>query len=35
MELALDYIYTGQVALSEETVQHLLSAANQFQVLDH
>ena len=33
MELVLDYIYTGQVTLSEETVQHLLSASNKFQLL--
>ena len=33
MELILDYIYTGQVALSEDSVQHLLSAANLFQLL--
>ena len=33
MELVLDYIYTGEVTLSEETVQNLLSAANRFQLL--
>ncbi|XP_052256287.1 kelch-like protein 12 isoform X2 [Dreissena polymorpha] len=33
MELILDYIYTGEVLLSEETVQDLLSAANRFQLL--
>ena len=33
MELVLDYIYTGQVNLSEDTVQHLLSASNKFQLL--
>ncbi|XP_076095876.1 kelch repeat and BTB domain-containing protein 8-like [Mytilus galloprovincialis] len=33
MELVLDYIYTGQVSLSEDTVQHLLSASNRFQLL--
>ena len=31
MKLVLDYVYTGQVYLSEETVQSLLSAANLFQ----
>ncbi|WAR03750.1 KLH20-like protein [Mya arenaria] len=33
MELVLDYIYTGEVIMSEETVQDLLSAANRFQLL--
>lgn len=33
MELVLDYIYTGEVAMTEETVQDLLSAANRFQLL--
>lgn len=33
MELVLDYIYTGEVYLTEETVQDLLSAANRFQLL--
>lgn len=33
MELVLDYIYTGQVTLSEDTVQHLLSASNRFQLI--
>lgn len=33
MELVLDYIYTGQVFLSEDSVQNLLSAANLFQLL--
>lgn len=33
MELVLDYIYTGEVSLSEETVQSLLSASNMFQLL--
>ena len=33
MSLVLDYIYTGQVTLSEETVQHLLSASNRFQLI--
>ncbi len=32
MKLVLDYVYTGQVYLSEDTVQSLLSAANLFQV---
>ncbi|KAL3848473.1 hypothetical protein ACJMK2_019327 [Sinanodonta woodiana] len=33
MKLVLDYIYNGQVSLSEDTVQHLLSASNRFQLL--
>lgn len=33
MELVLDYIYTGEVFMTEETVQDLLSAANRFQLL--
>ena len=33
MTLVLDYIYTGEVSLSEETVQNLLSAANLFQLI--
>jgi len=33
MELVLDYIYTGEVALAEDTVQDLLSAANRFQLI--
>ncbi|KAK3096186.1 hypothetical protein FSP39_024171 [Pinctada imbricata] len=33
MSLVLDYIYTGQVMLSEDTVQHLLSASNRFQLI--
>jgi hypothetical protein len=33
MELVLDYIYTGEVCMTEETVQDLLSAANRFQLL--
>jgi hypothetical protein len=33
LELILDYIYTGQVTMSEDRVQHLLSAANLFQLL--
>ncbi|XP_069104186.1 kelch-like protein diablo [Argopecten irradians] len=33
MELVLDYVYTGAVMLSEDTVQHLLSASNRFQLL--
>ena len=33
MALVLDYIYTGEVFLTEETVQDLLSAANRFQLL--
>lgn len=33
MELVLDYIYTGEVFLTEETVQDLLSAANRFQLI--
>ena len=32
MKLVLDYVYMGQVYLSEDTVQSLLSAANLFQV---
>lgn len=31
--LVLDYIYTGEVVLSEDTVQNLLSAANLFQLI--
>ncbi|CAG5133354.1 unnamed protein product [Candidula unifasciata] len=33
LELVLDYIYTGQVNLTEDTVQNLLSAANLFQLI--
>lgn len=33
LSLVLDYIYTGRVMLTEETVQNLLSAANLFQLL--
>uniref|UniRef100_A0A0B6Z9M0 BTB domain-containing protein n=1 Tax=Arion vulgaris TaxID=1028688 RepID=A0A0B6Z9M0_9EUPU len=33
LELVLDYIYTGQVCLTEDTVQNLLSAANLFQLI--
>ncbi|XP_059153102.1 kelch-like protein 17 [Physella acuta] len=33
LQLILDYIYTGQVHLTEDTVQHLLSAANLFQLI--
>ncbi|XP_076435308.1 kelch repeat and BTB domain-containing protein 8-like [Babylonia areolata] len=33
LSLVLDYIYTGRVLLTEETVQNLLSAANLFQLL--
>ncbi|ELU05505.1 hypothetical protein CAPTEDRAFT_36834, partial [Capitella teleta] len=33
LELILEYVYTGQVSLCEESVQHLLSAANLFQLL--
>ncbi|ESP03276.1 hypothetical protein LOTGIDRAFT_137657 [Lottia gigantea] len=33
LSLVLDYIYTGQVILTEETVQNLLSASNLFQLL--
>ena len=31
--LVLDYIYTGEVTLAEDTVQNLLSAANMFQLI--
>ncbi|XP_050389710.1 kelch-like protein 40a isoform X4 [Patella vulgata] len=33
LSLVLDYIYTGQVMLTEETVQNLLSASNLFQLI--
>ncbi|XP_005111835.1 kelch-like protein 20 [Aplysia californica] len=33
LALVLDYIYTGQVTLTEDTVQNLLSAANLFQLI--
>ena len=33
MKAILDYIYTGQVQLTEDTVQSLLSAANLFQMI--
>lgn len=33
LSLVLDYIYTGKVILTEETVQNVLSAANLFQLL--
>ena len=33
MELVLDYVYTGSVSLSEDTVQNLLSASNRFQLI--
>ena len=33
LELVLDYIYTGEVTLAEDTVQNLLSAANLFQLI--
>ena len=33
MSLVLDYIYTGQVLLTEDTVQSLLSASNLFQLI--
>ncbi len=32
MKLVLDYVYTGQACLSEDSVQNLLSASNLFQV---
>ena len=33
MEQILDYVYTGEVVLSEESVQNLLSAGNLFQLI--
>ncbi|GFN78954.1 upf0672 protein c3orf58 [Plakobranchus ocellatus] len=33
LELVLDYIYTGQVRLTEDSVPNLLSAANLFQLI--
>lgn len=33
LSLVLDYIYTGRVMLTEETVQNVLSAANLFQLI--
>ncbi|XP_013398965.1 kelch-like protein 28 [Lingula anatina] len=33
VSLVLDYIYTGEVVLSEDSVQNLLSAANLFQLI--
>uniref|UniRef100_A0A2C9MAJ6 BTB domain-containing protein n=2 Tax=Biomphalaria glabrata TaxID=6526 RepID=A0A2C9MAJ6_BIOGL len=33
LELVLEYIYNGQVSLTEDTVQNLLSAANLFQLI--
>ncbi|XP_071116430.1 kelch repeat and BTB domain-containing protein 8-like [Haliotis cracherodii] len=33
LALVLDYIYTGQVVLTEESVQNLLSASNLFQLI--
>ncbi len=33
MQLVLDYVYTGQVVLTEEAVQGVISAANLFQMI--
>ena len=33
MKLILDYVYTGSVTLTEDTVQGVLSASNMFQMI--